>query len=84
MIGSVKVKETVALMHSSIANASSLSRLETHPELVIVARGALLDEGSIVGGDISVVGVLLQHVDLQLDFLLFVLNAERQERKKYC
>lgn len=44
-----------------------------------MARGALLDEGSVVGSDVSVVGVLLQHVDLQLDFLLFVLNTSEEE-----
>ena len=36
--------------------------------------GALLDEGPIVGGDVPVVRVLLQHVDLQLDLFLLVLE----------
>jgi len=45
----------------------------THPQLVVVAWRTLLDEGPVVGGDVPVVGVLLQHVDLQLDLLLFVL-----------
>lgn len=41
-----------------------------------MAWGALLDEGSVVGGDVSVVRVLLQHVDLQLNLLLFVLEEK--------
>lgn len=46
-----------------------------------MARGTFLDEGSIVGGYVSVVGVLLQHVDFQLNFLLFILSeSEREER----
>ena len=34
------------------------SELVTHPELVVLASGPLLDERSIVGGDVSVVGEL--------------------------
>lgn len=50
----------------------------TDPQLVVVARRTLLDEGAVVGGDVSVVGVLLQHVDFQLDLLLFVLSERRR------
>ncbi len=39
-----------------------------------LSRRRLLDEGAVVGGNVPVVGVLLQHVDLQLDLLLFVLR----------
>lgn len=45
----------------------------THPELVIVARWTFLDESAVVCGYISVVWILLQHVDFQLNFLLFIL-----------
>lgn len=38
-----------------------------------MAWWTFLDEGSVVGGYISVMGVLLQHVDFQLNFLLFIL-----------
>lgn len=46
----------------------------TYPELVVISRGALLDEGSIVGGNIAVVRVFFQHVDLLFDLFLFVLG----------
>lgn len=46
----------------------------TDPELVIMAWWAFLDEGTIVGGNVSMVRVLLQHVDFQLNFLLFILQ----------
>lgn len=46
----------------------------SHPELVIVSWGALLDEGSVVGGDVAVVRVLFQHVDLLFDLFLLVLS----------
>lgn len=46
----------------------------TDPEMVIMSRWALLDEGSVVGGDIAVMAVLLQHVDLSLDLFLFLLS----------
>lgn len=36
--------------------------------------GALFNERAVVGGYVSVVGILLQHVDLQFNFLLFILN----------
>ena len=39
-----------------------------------LSRRRLLDEGAVVGGDVAVVAVLLQHVDLQLDLLLLVLG----------
>ena len=35
---------------------------------------ALLDEGAVVGGNVAVVRVLLEHVDLQLDLFLLVLR----------
>ena len=38
-----------------------------------LSRRGFLDESAVVGGDIPVVGVLLQHVDLQLDLLLLIL-----------
>lgn len=46
----------------------------SHPELVVVAGWTLLDEGAVVRGDVAVVTVLLQHVDLGLDLLLFLLG----------
>lgn len=46
-----------------------------------MARGTFLDEGSIVGGYVSVMGVLLQHVDLQLNFLLFILHERETDRE---
>lgn len=45
----------------------------THPQLVIVTWRTLLDKGTIVRGDVAMVTVLLQHVDLRLDLLLFLL-----------
>ena len=42
--------------------------------------GALLDERTIVRGYVSVVGVFLQHVDLQFNLLLFVLQETKNTR----
>lgn len=52
----------------------------THPQLVVHARRVLFNEGTIVGGDVLVVGVLLQHVDLGLDFFLFLLSGHMQQK----
>lgn len=41
-----------------------------------MTRGALFNESSIVGGYVSVVGILLQHIDLQFNFLLFILQTQ--------
>lgn len=56
--------------------------LRSYPELVIVSRGALLNESPIVGGYVSVVGILLQHIDLQFNFLLFILDTEKNTQFK--
>lgn len=53
-------------------------RVISHPELIIVSRGALLDEGPIVSGDVSVVRIFFQHVDLLFDLFLLILG-EREE-----
>lgn len=45
-----------------------------------MAWGTFLDEGSVVGGDVSMVRVLLQHVDFQLNFLLFILQQRRKQK----
>ena len=39
-----------------------------------MSRRALLNEGAVVGGDVAMVAVFLQHVDLRLDLLLFLLR----------
>ena len=46
----------------------------SHPELVVISRGALLDEGPIVGGNVAVVRVFFQHVDLLFDLFFLVLG----------
>lgn len=71
----------------------------SHPELVVVAGWTLFDEGAVVRGDVAVVTVLLQHVDLGLNLLLFLLGdvhhlyssqlsrlhmAPLRRRKKVC
>lgn len=56
---------------------------QIYPELVVVSRRALLDEGAIVGGDVAVVGVFLQHVDLQLYLLFLVLDGRKRNRGKH-
>jgi len=48
--------------------------VKTDPELVIHARWVLLDEGTIVGGDVTMVGIFFQHVDLSFDLLLLILS----------
>lgn len=54
--------------------AGGQARDASHPELVVVPRGALLDEGPVVGGDVAVVRVFFQHVDLLLDLFLLILG----------
>lgn len=56
---------------------------QTHPELVVMSRWALLDEGAVVGGDVPVVGVFLQHIDLQFNLLLLVLDRRKRNRGKH-
>lgn len=46
----------------------------TYPELVVYAGRVLLDEGSVVGGDVPVVAVLLQHVNFRFNLLFFILT----------
>lgn len=49
------------------------------PELVIVSWRAFFDEGSIVGCDVAMVRIFLQHINLQLDFFLFILGTNYKE-----
>lgn len=55
----------------------SLSPSLTHPQLVVLTRRTLLHERTVVRGYVPVMGVSLQHVDLQLDFVLLVLQETR-------
>lgn len=57
--------------------------LFTHPELVVLSSRTSLDKGSIVSGNVSVVGVALQHVDFQFDLLLFLLCEEQMSWKQW-
>lgn len=57
------------------------------PELVIMSWWALFDESSIVGGNIAMVRIFLQHINLQLDFFLFILDTnykEEHEKAEQC
>ena len=47
-----------------------------YPELVIVSWGALFDESTVIRCNISMMRIFLQHVYLQLDFLLFILKKK--------
>jgi hypothetical protein len=42
--------------------------------LVIVPGGALLDKSPIIRGNIAVVRIFFQHVDLLFDFFLLILG----------
>lgn len=42
---------------------------------MVLSGRASLDKSSIVSGNVSVVGVTLQHVDFQFYLLLFLLGA---------
>lgn len=53
-----------------------------HPELVVDTRGVLLDERSVIGGDVSVVAVLLQHVDFGFDLFFLILRRRHTHRRK--
>lgn len=50
----------------------------THPQLDVHSRRVLLDEGAIIGCNVPVVAVLLQHVDLCFNLLLLVLITNTQ------
>lgn len=41
-----------------------------------MSRGAFLNESTIISSYISVVGILLQHINLQFNFLLFILHTK--------
>lgn len=51
-----------------------------YPELVIMTRRTLFDESTIVSGNISVMGIFLQHIDFQFNFFLFVLKKKGKSR----
>lgn len=46
-----------------------------------MSRWALLNESTIVGGYVSVVGILLQHIDLQFNFLLLILDTHKHTKR---
>lgn len=50
----------------------------THPQLDVHSRRVLLDEGAIIGCNVPVVAVLLQHVDLCFNLLLLILITNTQ------
>lgn len=50
--------------------------ISTYPELVIMSWRALLNESTIVRGNISMMRILLQHIYLQFDFFLFILRKK--------
>lgn len=52
--------------------------MKTDPELVIHAGWILLDEGTVVGGDVAMMRVFFQHVDLSFDLLLFILSNTKE------
>ncbi len=56
---------------STVLNRNTVSTKHSHG--TNLSRWGFLDESPVVGGDITVVWVLLQHVDLQLDLLLLIL-----------
>lgn len=45
-----------------------------------MSGGALFNESTVVGGYVSVVGILLEHVDLQFNFLLFILVTSKKHK----
>ena len=49
------------------------AELHHEPQLIVFASGVLLYERPVVRGDVPVVRVFLQHVDLEFYLLLFVL-----------
>lgn len=64
-----------------ISAQTQFNQGRTDPELVVVARWTFLDEGSVVGGDVSVMGVFLEHIYFKLNFLLFILQEGKIERR---
>ena len=46
----------------------------TNPELVVLSCRTFLNKSSIISSNVSMVGITLQHVDLQFDLLLFLLS----------
>ena len=72
-VGDPILLETLGL-HAldEVGHAARPAVLHHKPQLVVLAWGRLLDEGPVVGGDVSVVRVLLEHVDLKLYLLLLI------------
>lgn len=67
------------------------THMTPYPELVINAGRVLLDESSVVGGDVPMVAVLLQHVYFGFNLLLLVLRrahthteGEEEEEQNEC
>lgn len=57
-----------------VRDASRAAVFHHQPELVVLAGRTLVNESPEVGGNVSVVRVILQHVDLELDLLLLLLG----------
>ena len=74
-VGDPLLLEAAALGRlDQVGDGAGAAELHHQPELVVVlARGSLLHKRAVVGGDVAVVRVLAQHVDLQLDLLLLLL-----------
>lgn len=69
-------------MHTCVnAGANKQAGKGPYPELIVNAGRVLLDEGAVVGGDVPVVAVLLQHVDLGFDLLFLVLRGGGETKK---
>lgn len=65
--------ETLALRWlDEIGDWAGTAILHDQPQLIVLARRRLLYERAVVCGDVAVVRILLQHVDLQLDLFLLV------------
>lgn len=61
----------------SVTNAKEF----TNPELVVLSSRAFLNKGTIISSNVSMVGITSQHVDLQLDLLLFFLTTNTNRKK---
>ncbi len=75
-VGDPLLLEEVALGRlDQVGDRARAAVLHHQPQLIVlVPAGRLLDERAVVGGNVSMMRELLQHVDLELDLLLFLLG----------
>lgn len=68
-------KALTSLKHKDESSPDS-QVISTHPQLVIMSWRALFNESTIICCNIPMMRVFLQHIYLQFDFFLFILQKK--------